>query len=220
MKPKTIIISLLIVLFALCSMGQSGCGINDLLGTKPKAPPPVGEFQSEWWLKLTTTALFGEMSTEEREDGVYIVAPPGFLPDGDTKLTFTDGTVLTGLTISRWEQGGLIDRIVEVDPETGAPLKTITTGFFSWEMYSDAGELLFIGTGLVQERSKTWQDGQTIEIKEIQPLLLRGTGFGVYKGYSLTTDIMGGMESPRMAGPCHFQRTRRVKSLVFDESRN
>jgi len=194
MKPKTIIISLLIVLFALCSMGQSGCGIDDLLGTKPKPPPPVGEFQSEWWLNLTTLALFGEMSIEEREDGVYLVYPPAFLPDGDTKLTFTDGTVLTGLTISRWEQGGLIGRIVEVDPETGAPLKTIGTGFFSWEMYSDSGELLFIGTGRVQERDVTYQDGQMVALKEIQPSLLRGTGFGVYKGYSLTTDIMGEME--------------------------
>jgi len=187
MKFKISIISLLIVLFALCSMGQSGCFNLDVL--KPKPPPPVGEFQGDWWLDGTSTAIFGELTMEEREDGVYMVFPAGIIPEGTLTLTFTDGTVLTGHLTMTWGDRDIVRLITEVDPETGAPLRAIGTGSFPWEMYSETGEMLFIGTGTIVERHFVFQDGQVIEQEDIQPAILKANGVGPYKGYTLTSEV-------------------------------
>jgi len=195
MKPKTIIISILIVLFAFCAMGQSGC-FDVSNPPTPTSSMPTGEFQTEAWLDLTSTSTFGENPTmEEREDGMYIVFPAGIVPEGTMVLTFAAGGVLKTHVVTRWEDGGLVRRIVETDPETGAPKVAIGTGSFAWEMYTDTGQLIFVGIGTIVERRFVFnQEGQVIEGKDIQPSLLVATGVGPYKGYVLTNDIMSVQE--------------------------
>ena len=173
-----------------------GCDNVDITQVQQILNPakPVGEFEGEWWLELSTITAFTQPTTEEREDGTYIVGGAGLHPNGKGTLTFADGTVLKLVGISRWDEGALVQRIAEVDPDTGAPLLTIMTGVFAWEVHSPTGELIFLGSGTIQERHYTWQDGVTVGVLDVQPLVLKGTGVGLYEGYSIREETIGAVE--------------------------
>ncbi len=170
--------------------GLMGCDNVDITKVQNllNPPRPVGEFEGDWWLDLTSAVYFGELRVEEREDGIYFVAPAGALTEGTLKMTFQDGTVLNGHVAMTWDDGGLVQKVLEVDPDTGAPLKTLSTGSFPWQLYSETGEVLFLATGVIQERYMYWENGQIVSQEDVQPALLRGVGVGLYQGYVFTSD--------------------------------
>ena len=158
--------------------------MQQLLG----ASPPSGAFEGDWFLDSTSGVYFGESRMEEREDGTYIIPPAGALTNGAANLTFEDGSVLKGHVSMTWEQGAFQQKVVETDPDTGAPLKMITTATFPWDLHSETGHLLFLCTGVIQERHQTLEGGRIVFQEDIQPALLRGVGVGVYEGYVLKSD--------------------------------
>lgn len=203
MKLRTIIISILIVLFALISMGQSGCGIDDV--SKPKPSPPVGEFQGDFWIPLETVFFLGEQRIEERADGVYLVFPELISPDAISTMTFKDGSVLKTTVVNRSREGDYVMRVTEVDSDTGAPLRGIVKGSARWEMYTEEGQLIFLGTAQIPQRRYVFKDGQPVEIQDEVPAPYHGVGVGIYQGRILEAEATVHMElrdgKPGLGGP-------------------
>lgn len=203
MKLRTIITSIFIVLFAYCAMGQSGCGIDDL--SKPKPSPPVGEFQGDTWIPLATIIFLGEQRIEERADGVYLVFPEFISPDAISTMTFKDGSVLKATLVDQAREGEYVMRVTETDPNTGAPLRGIVKGSATWEMYTEEGQLIFLGAVQIPQRRYVFQDGQPVEIQDEVPAPYHGVGVGIYQGRILEAETTTHLElrngTPGLAGP-------------------
>lgn len=191
MLQKSLLLAMVSLLVAF--VGCDNVDINQVQQILNPAKP-VGEFEGQWWLELSTIAGFTQPVTEEREDGAYIIGGAGLHPNGKGTLVFADGTVLNLVGVSRWDEGALVQQIVETDPDTGAPLLSIMRGVFAWEIHSPTGELIFLGSGTLQERHYTWQDGATVAMLDVQPLVLKGTGIGLYEGYSILEETIGVVE--------------------------
>jgi hypothetical protein len=206
MKLKPVVLSLFIVFFAFCAMGQSGC--FDLFNPPltPKASFPIGEFQGDLWIPLETIFFLGEQRIEERADGVYIIFPEFISPDAISTMTFKDGSVLKTTLVNRVKEGDYVMRITEADPDTGAPLRGIVKGSARWEMYTEEGQLIFLGTVQVPQRRYVFsKDGQTVEIQDEVPAPYRGVGIGIYAGRVLQAEVTLHLElrngKPGVGGP-------------------
>ncbi len=187
MKLKPVILSLFIVFFAFCAMGQSGCFDLFQQPLTPKASFPIGEFQGDLWVDASTFIFLDELRIEKRGDGDYIVIPAGMAPDGTYTMTFRDGSVLKVTIVNRWKEGDMAERITETDP-TGAPLRGILKGSATWEMYTEDGEMLFLGQVRIPQRRYVYKDGQPIEMQDEVPIKFHGSGVGIYAGHVLQAE--------------------------------
>ena len=150
MKLRTIIISILIILFAFCAMGQAGCGIDDV--SKPKPSMPTGKFQADHWADMTTFVYFSNPTIEERKDGNYIILP-ALVADSFIIMNFADGSALRAEIMNRANAGSAAMKVVEADPNTGAPIHGVYyRAELIWDMYTEAGQLLFTGAAHIPER--------------------------------------------------------------------
>jgi len=183
MKLRTIIISILIVLFALCSMGQSGYGVDEM--SKPKPSMPTGKFQADFWFDLTKLVSYGQPIVEEREDGNYMIFPALF-GDSFIIMNFADGSTLQAEIMNRIAAGGAVMKIVEADPNTGIPIHGVYRVELTWDMYTEAGQLLFTGAGLIPERHYYFnKDGVPVKIEDVKPATAEGAGIGPYEGHTI-----------------------------------
>jgi len=183
MKLRTIIISILIVLFALISMGQSGCGVDDV--SKPKPPMPTGKFQADFWVDMTTMVYFGNQTVEKRDGDTYIIAPAG-VADSFIVMNFVSGSSMRAEILNRWSAGSAVMKVVEADPNTGAPIHGVQQVELTWDMYTEAGQLLFTGAGHIPERHYYFnKDGVPVKIEDVKAATAEGAGVGPYEGHTI-----------------------------------
>lgn len=184
MKSKRI---LLLFFIAFLAGLLAGCDqLPDLL--KPSLP--TGKFEADEWTDFfTNVKLFGETTIEQREDALYLIMPAG-LAETSVTMRFADGTTLPVQMIYRWDAGDFVHKIVEADPETGQPLRTVLRGSPTWEMHTETEQLLFTGVYHEIARRHELQDGIPIAFQSEQPGTCEGVGTGLYEGHTIQFKIL------------------------------
>jgi hypothetical protein len=185
-SSKMFRMSYLLVIVSVLVM-SAGCDSVDIAKVQNllNPPTPTGEFEADEWTDFfTDVKLFGEITFEQRGDVHYLVLPSGL---GNTSVTmrFADGTTLPVQMIYRWNAGDFVHKIIETDPETGQPLRTVLDGSPTWEMYTETGQLLFTGVYHVVARRHEFQDGIPVAFQSEQPGTCEGVGVGLYEGHTI-----------------------------------